>query len=292
VLLPQGTPIGLVTVHLASGREISLLLRAGHDTAEWAFDRPDVAPLMKHEKPPVVAEFTPKGESFRGHHYLGVLPLPGRFLVDGVRIASFAGQGRLLVFRVGLRDKTRERAVGVSATAGYVSDTLRFREAVRTPFVHLLELRGGIGRGRVLDGLRLFPDEEAMMAVLRDPLRHGLDPRREAVASAKDAAGLHLPEASKASRAVLVAESPSRLEFRAEGPGLFVTTEGWDGGWRARVDDDSVPVFRVNATHMGITLGAGTHRVVFAHRARGFLAGTGLAAAGLLLLLVRWPPPR
>lgn len=285
VLIEQDTPVGQVVLHLASGREIALLLRAGHDTAEWAHERPDVTPLMRHGRPTVVESLTPEGESFPGQLYLGVLPLPGRFLVDGLRVESFAGQGRLSVFRLGLRDAGTGRSVGVSATAGYLSDTLRFREAGVTPFVRLFELRGGIGRARVMDGLRLFPDDDAMMAALRDPLRRGIDPRREAVASRTDAAELAVPEGARSSRAVLAHASPGHLEFRAEGPGLLVVTEGWDAGWRSRIDGALARLYRVNATYMGLPLGPGLHRVVLRHRTRGLAPGLVAAAIGLLFLL-------
>jgi hypothetical protein len=286
VLIEQDTPVGQVVLHLASGREIALLLRAGHDTAEWAYERPDVTPLMRHARPAVVESLTPEGESFPGQLYLGVLSLPGRFLVDGLRVQSFAGQGRLSVFRVGLRDTGTGRSIGVSATAGYLSDTLRFREAGVTPFVRLFELRGGIGRGRVMDSLRLFPDDDAMIAALRDSLRRGIDPRREAVASRADAGALVVPEGARASRAVLAHASPGHLEFRAEGPGLLVVTEGWDKGWRARVDAAEARLFRVNATYMGLPLGPGLHRVVLRHRTRGLVPGLLAAAAGLLFLIL------
>jgi uncharacterized membrane protein YfhO len=72
---------------------------------------------------------------------------------------------------------------------------------------------------------------------------------------------------------------------RAEGPGLLVVGEGFDPGFSARVDGRTAPVLRVNGDRMGVVLGAGTHRVVFTHRARGLGVGlvlSALAASGLV----------
>lgn len=285
VLVPADTPVARVTLRLASGREIPLSLVAGRDTAEWAWERPDVRALMRHPRARALGPYRPRGESFVGQQYLGVLPLPGRFLVDGIRIEALPGAGRLQVLRLGLFDEARRRAVGVSSVSGYLSDTLRFREAAATPFVRLLELRGGIGRGRVVNSLRSLPDEDAVRKALRDPHLHGVDPRREALVADGDVRDLAVPAGARASRAVLVRASTARLEYRAEGPGILVANEGFDPGWTARVDDRDTRVFRVNAALLGLVLPEGPHRVVLRHRARGLPAGLVLGALGLLLLL-------
>jgi hypothetical protein len=284
VLVPQETPVGVVTLRLASGRNLPVLVRAGVHTAEWAFDRPDVTPLMKHRQAAVLETFRTEGASFPGRRYLGVLRLNGRFLVDGIGIESLPGTGRLSLFRMGLFDAGSRRAVGVSATAAYVSDAVRFKEAAATPLVRLLEVRASLGRARVVDGLRRLPGDEALLAALRSPLRLGIDPRREALVTDEDAQGFVLPEGARTSRAVVARSSPSLIELLAEGPGLLVVTEGWDAGWRAAVDERPTRIVRVNATHLGMALPPGPHRVALAHRPVGFRAGLALAGLGALAL--------
>jgi uncharacterized membrane protein YfhO len=78
--------------------------------------------------------------------------------------------------------------------------------------------------------------------------------------------------------------SPSLIELLAEGPGLLVVTEGWDAGWRAAVDERPTRIVRVNATHLGMALPPGPHRVALAHRPVGFRAGLALAGLGALAL--------
>ena len=93
VLVPQDAPVAVVSLRLASGRTLPVPLRAGVDTAEWAFDRPDVTGLMKHRKAEVLETFRPEGAAFPGRRYLGVLRLHGRYLVDGIGILE-ASRGR------------------------------------------------------------------------------------------------------------------------------------------------------------------------------------------------------
>jgi hypothetical protein len=284
VLVPQDAPVAVVTLRLASGRSLPLRLRAGIDTAEWAFDRPDVTGLMRHRKAKVSASFRAEGAGSPGRRYLGVLPLGGRFLVDGIGIESLPGTGRLSLFRMGLFDAGSGRATGVSAASAYVSDAVRFKEAAATPLVRLLEVRATLGRARVVDGLRRLPGDEAVLGALREPLRLGLDPRREALATDEDSRGFVVPPGARTSRAVVARSSPATIELLAEGPGLLVVTEGWDAGWRSAVDEKPSRIVRVNATHMGMALSAGPHRVVLTHRPPGLLAGLGLGALGALAL--------
>jgi uncharacterized membrane protein YfhO len=64
-----------------------------------------------------------------------------------------------------------------------------------------------------------------------------------------------------------------------------VIGEGYDAGWRARVDGVEARVLRVNADRIGIVLQEGTHRVVLTHRARGMLLGIVVAAITTLGLV-------
>lgn len=288
--VPHALPVARLTVRLASGRELPLLIRAGVETAEWAYDRPDVRGAIAHRRAPVLESFAAPG-GFEGHHYLGVLPLPGRYLVDGIRVERLASPGRFTVSRLALLDPESGRATPVSLAAGYVSDSTVFREAAATPGVRLFESTGTVGPARVVERLRALPDDAAVLAALAAPTAAGLDPRREALATAADARSISIPAGARSSRAEVARGGGSRLEVRAEGPGLLVVSQGFDPGWSALVDDGPAGVLRVNHAQIGIVLPAGTHHVALRYRARGLLAGAALAlcAAGGLALRGRLP---
>jgi hypothetical protein len=170
-----------------------------------------------------------------------------------------------------------------------VSDEVRLAEAAETPLVSLFEVRRGIGPAWVVESLRRLPDAPRVLDVLRAPTRLGVDARREALATEKDASGVALPPGSRSSPAFVARSTGGRIVVRAEGPGLLVVGEGYDAGWTARVDGREAAVLRVNADRLGVVLREGNHRVVLAHRARGFGAGlvfASLAGAGLALAIL------
>jgi len=287
----QGRIVAECVVGLASGREIWHPIRAGIETAEWAWERPDVRAAVRHGKAAVHASF-PAREGFTGHQYLGVLRLPGRFAVASLRFRAWPGAPPLWLLRAGLRDAETGRGVGLSVASAYVSDEVRLAEAAGTPLVSLFEVRRGIGPAWVVDSLRRLPDEARLLDILRAPTRLGVDARREALATAADARGVALPPGSRSSPADVARAVGGRLVVRAAGPGLLVVGEGFDPGFSARVDGRSSPVLRVNGDRMGVVLEAGTHRVVLTHRARGLgvgLALASLAACGLAGALLAGP---
>jgi hypothetical protein len=277
VAVEQGQVVAECVARLASGREIWHPIRAGVETAEWAWERPDVRASVRHGLATVHASF-PAREGFTGHQYLGVLRLPGRFAVASLRFRAWPGAPPLWLLRAGLRDAEAGRGVGLSTASAYVSDEVRLAEVAGTPLVSLFEVRRGIGAAWVVDSVRRLPDAARLLDVLRAPTRLGVDARREALVAESDARGLVLPPGSRSSPADLARAAGGRLVVRAAGPGLLVVGEGFDPGFSARVDGRAAPVLRVNGDRMGVVLEAGTHRVVLTHRARGLRAGLVLAA--------------
>jgi hypothetical protein len=274
----QGEVVAECVARLASGREIWLPIRAGVETAEWAWERPDVRDVVRHQRAPILRSFRVR-EGFDGHQYLGVLRLPGRFAVVALRFRAWPGAPPLWLLRAGLRDTETGGSRGIGLASAYLSDEVRLRVAAATPRVTLFEVRRGVGMARVVESLRRLPNAARVRDLLRAPTRLGVDSSREALAVEEDVAGVTLPGASRPSEAVVARARAGRVILRAGGPGLLVVSEGWDPGWRAWVDREPRRVLRVNGDRLGVVLGEGTHRVVLHHRARGL--GIGLALAAL-----------
>jgi hypothetical protein len=287
VEVPQGRPVAWLVLRLATGREVALPVRAGIETAEWAYDRADVRPRVLHDQAPIARSFPATGTE--GHHYLGILRSPVPYAIDGFRLEAVAGRFRLTVVGLGVVDASTGRAAGLALPAAYVSDTVRLHEEAATPRVRLFSVTRGLGRAWVVDSLRRLGDERTLLRFLREPTLRGVDTRREALVRDTEAEGVELPADSRSSRAEVARESPGRIDLRAEGPGLLVVTESFDPGWSARLDDRPAPILRVNAVDMGVVLTPGLHRVELTHYPRGLTAGlliAGGAAGGLLIALL------
>jgi hypothetical protein len=279
VEIEDGKVVAECAVRLASGREIVLPIRAGRETAEWAWDRPDVRDRVRHVRPKVLATFT-TGLGVTGNQYLAALPLGARYAVRSLRFRALAGAPPLRLVKAGLFDGAGSHAVGVSTASAYVSDDVRLAEVAGTPLVSLFEVRRGIGPAWVVESLRRLPDAARVLETLRSPTRFGVDARREALAAEADVQGVVLPPGSRSQSADVAQSASGRIVVRAAGPGLLVVGEGFDPGFAAQVDGAPARVLRVNGDRLGVVLQAGTHRVVLSHAARGF--GVGLVVATLV----------
>jgi hypothetical protein len=212
--------------------------------------------------------------------------------VDAVRVERPPGApGRLWLRSVALFDVLTQRVTPVSAASAYVSDAGRLREVAASPSLRLFELPD-MRRARVVGKLRVMPDEAAVLRALELLPQIGLDPRREALVPASEAAAITLPREARPARAEMARVEPDRLVVRAEGPGLLVVSEAWDPGWSAAVDGARAAIHRVNHAQMGVVLPGGLHHVTFTYRVRGLFAGLALCAAGLFALAGTWARAR
>lgn len=285
--LGNGQVVAQVAVRLASGRDLEYPLRVGRETGEWAYDRADVRPLVRHARPPLLTSFRDPGTDFDGHRYLAVLRLGGRYRVTGLRLERRPGQGRLYLHAAGLSDGPSHH--GLSMVSAWLSDVAVLREVPAAPTLRLFAVRGGLGPARVVSGVRLVPTEEEIRRRLVGD--DGFDPRQEGLMTASEMARAELRLAgARGGRAAVVHAEGDRLELRAEGPGLLVLATSFDPGWRAQVGDAPAPVLLVNAVQMGVPLGPGPQRVTLRYDPPGLKTGLGLAVAGagaLALALLR-----
>lgn len=290
----QGTVVAHLIVRLASGRgEFAFPIRAGLETAEWAYDRADVRARVRHERPAVARTWSPPGQGFEGHRYRGTFRLPGRYHVDAVLIEGAASTAELTITGLGLVDTRLGTVRFASSASAYLSDAGRFRQVASTPAVHLFERPGSLGRAWVASELRSLSTGRDVLARLSALGAHGLDPYRTALAEEQDIHALTagagpLPaviDAASLRRAAIVRSSPGRLDLQAEGPGWLVVSESWDRGWRATRDGAPVGTLRVDQMLMAVPLSAGPHHVSLRYWPPGLTIGLVLAALTLTAMI-------
>jgi hypothetical protein len=282
----QDDVVALVHARLAaSGRDFTFALRAGTDTAERAYDDPDVHPRLQHRRAPIARLVTDGPQP--GYRYEGSFALPGRYYLDGVGIERAPGPGQVAVTDVLLYDAVTGRVNVASGAARYLSDAGRFRDAAVTPSIRLFEVPAGGGRAHVVAKARVLAAPAEVLASMRGQAEP-TDPLKEALLTEADARGAVLPTDGRVSVANMVRNEAGLIEVRAEGPGLLVVAESWDPGWSAALDGRRAPLLRVNHAQMALTLSSGLHRAVLRYRTPGVDAGLALGAAGGVLLLLAW----
>jgi hypothetical protein len=134
-----------------------------------------------------------------------------------------------------------------------------------------------VGRARAIEG-------PAAIQALVEP---GFDPASEAILSGEGAPGA-ASSARGGKGTVRIAElraDRERLEADLDGPGIVVTVDAWDPGWRAWVDGRSTRVLRANGAFRAVPVPAGRHVVEMRYRPWPVAVGVSLSGLALMVLL-------
>lgn len=264
---PQGQVVATVHVVTADGAVVRAPLRAGLETAEWAFDRPGAR--AGHARPPVVRSWQ-LPEGYQGHAYRATVELPRGSRVVELALEGGPGPAVLVVERL---------AVDGTVAWPTASEPARFRQVTPGLFENVRTLPRAflVGRARpvpaaqLLDQLRdLDPGEEVLIT---QPLPAGWIP-------APHAQGALLPPV----RVVSYAPERVELETEAPGPAVLVLSDTFNPRWRAWDNGQAVPIVRADHALRAVFLSPGRHRVEFRYRQPSVFVGLGISFATLAAL--------
>jgi hypothetical protein len=127
--------------------------------------------------------------------------------------------------------------------------------------------------------------EDELLQILASP---AFDP-------ATTVAGIGLPQINGSmngtARVVEYGKSAIKVRTRTDGDAWIIMREHFDPNWKASIDGENAPVYRLNLLHFGVPVSAGAHEIVFAYRPpRNRLAVVSLAwiTALLAVALSAW----
>jgi hypothetical protein len=253
--LRQGTPVATIAFDVPGG-SVTLTVRAGIESAEWAWDYP-FGPRPPHERAAVVDSWPARalgqggvafeGVPFEGHNYGATWRLERPVRPSRVRLRYLLPQG----------------ALGVSSLRLDAIELTTFPTRFR-PVHRLIEENVHVlPRAYLVPSVRVAPDRAQRLAHMER-----FDPEREALVSGVPA-GVDPPARSTplepGEQATLVRVAFDRVEVhaRAAQPRLLVVSDTWSRWWRATDNGRPVSILVANHALRGIVLGPGTHNVVF-----------------------------
>jgi hypothetical protein len=313
----DGEEVAEIVIGCGPGERWTASLRAGRETAEWAYERADVRTRIRHARAPVAENYPGDASaSFEAHSYLARITLPPEVASCGsarfVQISSKArGQVALSLKRLAFYDSASGRSVPLRRTVtSPLTDVARWREL---PMRSSVPAYQGF---RIYENLRALPrvwlTERVVPLAESEQLRliHGrmadaggqvFDPLSTALVEPDVAARLDqaLLKPSGDSAGVsekepdrgwvkIVSRQPAAIVMEAEAarPTMLVLSEITFPGWRAKVDGQETELWRVNYLLRGVALTPGRHRVELVYWPRSLLVGAAVSivtALGLLL---------
>ena len=264
--LENGKTVARITLRDASGETVSFPLRAGMETAEWAYDRPDVVSRVRHERAPIAMTRNLPAST---HVYTVTLALPRPMTITEVAV-----------------DQT-EPSVTLAITeliATPANPASRWEEVGELNGATLYRNRMALPRVLVVPAAEGVPTQRAALDRLQSP---GFDPRRTVLLegySGPASGGISTAEAAQV-ETLSRGNNALRLSVRGTSSGFLLLNELSYPGWNAYLDGRQVAVWRANYLFRAIEVPPGDHDVEFRFEPDSLKLGLALFVSTLALLL-------
>ncbi len=287
--IPQDTPVAELTVTTADGRKETVKLRAGHEVADWAPDRAEVAARMQHKRAePAFSyrESDPDGRTYPVTVWYSELPLKMRADITSVEYRYVDQRGGLRLYGVAVYD-SRTGQVGQFRTKPQYKPVFRDAESV------VYQNTAALPRAYVVT--RAI-ERTASNSILADMLERSFDPHEEVLLEDPAQAGFQAGAQSPGRVPALASQRPlfrpaqvsepsaqdTLVDYDAPESGYLVLTDSYYPGWQAYLDGKVVPVYRANYLFRAVRAPAGKHQVQFRYEPPLLELGLKVSVATLL----------
>ena len=291
------TTVARAEIHTADGQMIVKDILAGINTSEWAYDRSDVRPVIRHSRAAIFDSFpNDEGKFFHAHRYMAVIPLDGEYVINRVSINKTPNTASLKVWKASLHNSKTKESISLS-TADQV-ETMRkmlppdrWKEVHRTSDTIVFRNERALPRVWLVGDVKAVSAEEALKTITGES-GADFDPRRTALietggGSPQVLSQLSGGEVSPSAVARMSSYEPNRLkiETEAEHPSFLVVSEINYPGWTARMDGAETPIYPTDYLLRGVALPAGKHTVVMEYTAPAFWRGAYVSGFTLVLVV-------
>lgn len=289
--IPDQTPVLQLTLETTSGEDLSLDLRAGKDTSEWAWDRSDVQKAISHKRANIFESFPAKDQdqrAFEGHRYYTVLPMQGRREVTRIRFRWVGPCGASVsVSKLTLKDTLNNTTFSIDPIADTLADRSRWRNVEEGAQTAVYENLRAMPRAWLASQVLSLRPEEILTSIKNGKLPNGetFDPQNVALVEEAIDFQAKEPDQDRWVKVIKVNDTSIEMVTHSKSDAFLVLSDANYPGWKATVDGDPVQVFQTDYVIRGIKLPAGAHYVRFAMHPLSFYVGAGISGAVLLLLL-------
>jgi hypothetical protein len=281
---PQGATVARVRLHTEDSHTVEFDVRAGMDTAEWAYERPDVRAAIRHERAPIFDSRTGDvANGFQAHRYLGQFALGAPQKVARVEIENLSREAALTLWRVTLYDSK----TGISTPLSQATRSAFWTTVYDHANVQILHNERALPRAWLVSEAESVDGEEALHRI-RGESSHRFDPSLTALLEVNPDELPSLPGGTLAPESAvrITNYEPNRLriETNSSTPTLLVVSEIFYPGWVAAVDDQPARILLTDYLLRGVALPPGQHRIEMRYTAPAARAGAYISATTLLLL--------
>lgn len=294
--IQDGTKVIEILIKDTNEKIFSVEVLAGRDTAEWAFDFPDVFPFMKHKKAKIFLSFPVKKENYhgQGHRYVTDISLKNEIEIKELEFRWVGSSGAIAIQKLSLHNKEQKHSYPISLIMSDLNEQERWK---------LIE---EIGEVRIYENLRAMPRVWLVPEVMSLKADHVLSAIRSSrlpdgrvfnpfqVALVEESFAFKENNWDPEATAKVVHLSNTKMEIQTNSifPSFLVISDVYYPGWEATVNGINTHLFQTNYVLRGIFLPSGSHIVHLEFKSKSFYYGVGISAGTtallILILIVSW----
>jgi len=283
IATPDGAIVARLRVFTSGGRFIEREIRAGRDTAEWAYERSDVRPIIRHKTAPVFDNLPgDESNSFIYHRYWTRIPLGERVRVERIEITNVSADAFLAIWKITLHDSLTKFSMPLPHF-----DLTRWEPVYERDGVEIIRNMRALPRVWLVAEAEAVDGEEALRRITGES-EHPFNPERTALLEVVPNELPHLPGGpiSPESSARLLEEEPNRLlvQTRSATSAVLVVSEVIYPGWVATVDGRMAQIHTTDFILRGVAVPAGEHRVELRYTAPAARNGAFISVLTLVVI--------
>jgi hypothetical protein len=263
-------------------------LITGRDTAEQAYDCPDIQPQMQHRRAPVF-KTTPIARPGVGlcpqHQYQTIVELDRPRHLRQLRLQWRAKSGSITVPQISLWDSISQTALPITQLAA----SRKWHSVEQFADGILYENHQALPRTWLVPQILALPPDAILKTIQTSRLPNGAiyQPEKIALLETHDRHRNPLWAAPTATwtgtaQVITTADTQVEIETTTATPAFLVLSDVNYPGWQATIEGQPTPIFPTNYVQRGVPVPAGTHRVRFTFQPFSFRLGAGISMLSLL----------
>jgi len=268
----------------------SFSMRAGRDTSEWAYDRHDVLPRMKHRRAQVFQSFpvVKKSEQEEGHQYVAALPIGKVLEIKSMELQWRGGSGAIGIQKISFFNENTGRSYPLTTTMSDLANPARWRHVENIGDTIVYENLRVMPRAWLVSEVLNAKAEEVLQTIQSSRLPDGRIFNPSETALVEEPFAFKAKERDERATAQVVHLSNTRMEVRTNSltPSFLILSDVYYPGWKATIDGVPKHIFQTNYVLRGIMIPSGRHVIQLVFRPQSFFYGAGISAGSSLLLIL------
>lgn len=287
--VPDGTEVARVFVTDVYGAVHTGSLLAGRDTSEWAYDCPDVRPVVRHARANVFRSYPTNRETgpCEGREFVARLPLKDGMNVRRVELRWTGPAGSIAIKRMSLINEQTGRSLPVNPVAGSLADAARWHHVEDIGDTSVYENLRAMPRAWLVPEVARVTTEEALVAVRSSRMPDGrtYEPSRTALVEAPLVFKTTHVDPAAGAQVVLADSSQMEVHTSSLAPSFLVLSDVYYPGWQATIDGTPTRLFEANVVLRGVMVPAGGHVIRLEFVPTSIYRGAALSVISFLVLI-------